>query len=150
MERDSGCDLAGAQDLSNSWCRRSQSSKQGKPWLLPKDLDWFSVLTLTCHLSLLLGNSNLLRFEKHQTRQVTDVELSRKLKLFKYFSLFRLVRERLGLGVKRKKGELLLKQNRKSPGKRKVHKYQTSIVMEGQEAHCAFRVECKFRIRLRM
>lgn len=61
-------------------------------------------------ITLLLGNSDLLRFEKHWSRQVTDVELNRKLKLFKYFSLSRLVSESLGLGVKRKKRELLLKQ----------------------------------------
>ena len=89
--------------------------KQEKPLLLPKDVDCFSVSSLlTCHSSpglcnLLLGNPDLLKVRSTGPGGY-HVLLSRELKLFKYFSLSRLVKERLGLGTNGKNGKLLLKQ----------------------------------------
>lgn len=65
---------------------------------------------------------DLLRFKKHWSRWIVDVELSRQLKLFNCVSLPRLVRKRLGLGLKEKKGKVL-NQNQKYPGKRKIDVY---------------------------
>lgn len=53
----------------------------------------------------------------------------------------------MGLGIKKEERKLL-KQNGKSTCKGKMEVY--SIVLEWKEAHYDLRVECRFRLRLKV